>query len=72
MKRLSTSRQAWRDELKPGDQVDINVMGDDKDKVKGWVQARVERAEGEVLSLIFPELPADFETDMPRWSTDIA
>ena len=33
-------------------------MADDKDKIKGWVQARIDRAEGEILSLVFPELPS--------------
>lgn len=58
LKRLSTSRQLWREDLKEGDQIDINVMADDKDKIKGWVQARIDRAEGEILSLVFPELPS--------------
>lgn len=72
LQRLSASRQTWRAELKAGDMVDVNLVADDKDKVKGWVQGRIERAEGEILSLVFPELPADFDTDLPRWSTDLA
>jgi len=62
----------WRAELKAGDMIDVNAIGDDKEKTKGWVQARIERAEGEILSLVFPDLTTDFDTDVPRWSTDIA
>ena len=37
LKKLSTSRQVWRESLKAGDRVDININADDKDKIKGWV-----------------------------------
>ena len=72
LKRLSTSRQAWRQALKVGDQVDVKVSGDDKDKATGWAQGRITRVEGELLSVVFPELPADFDRDIAVWSTDVA
>lgn len=72
LKRLSTSRQTWRSALKVGDQVDVKVSGDDKDKATGWAQGHVTRVEGELLSVVFPELPTDFDRDIAVWSTDVA
>lgn len=43
LKRLSTSRQTWRNDLKVGDKIDINILGDDKGKTKGWVQGEIEQ-----------------------------
>lgn len=39
IKRLATSRQAWRGALKQGDRVDFKIVADEKKKTKGWVQA---------------------------------
>lgn len=72
LRRLSTSRQTWRSALKVGDQVDVKVSGDEKDKTSGWAQACITRIEGELLSVVFPELPTDFDRDVAVWSTDVA
>jgi len=72
LKRLATSRQLWRKDLKQGDSVDVNIWSDDKQKVKGWVQGRVERVEGDLLSIVFPHLPVEYDMDMERWSIDLA
>ena len=48
------------------------VVADDKDKTKGWCQARIERINGELLSLVFPDLTSDFDCDLPAWSVEIA
>ena len=55
-----------------GDQLDVNMVCDDKQKIKGWVQATITRIEGDLLSLVFPELTVDYDHDLERWSTDIA
>ena len=55
-----------------GDRIDINIVGDEKDMTKGWCQALIERVQGEYLSVIFPELPAEHDMNIPYWSTDIA
>ena len=52
--------------------IDVKVLGDDKDKTKGWVRGQVERISGDMLSVIFPDLPVDFDCDIDKWSTDIA
>ena len=72
LKKLSTSKQTWRQQLKAGDQVDVLINGDDKEKTKGWCQARVERVDGELLSLVFPDLTSDHDLDLPAWSVEIA
>ncbi len=72
LKKLSTSKQEWRNNLKEGDKVDVSVIGDEKQKTKGWVQGVIERINGEILSIMFPDLPADFDCDYAKWSTDIA
>jgi hypothetical protein len=38
LKRMSTSRQTWRNELQVDDIIDVKIIGDDKDKTKGWVR----------------------------------
>ena len=72
LKKLATSRQQWRKELKVGDSLDVNIDGDDKQKVKGWVQGRIERIEGDLLSLTFPFLPTEYDMDIERYSVDLA
>lgn len=61
LKRLASSHesQAWRKTLIVGGMVDVNIEADDRHKLKGWVQAKIERVEGDLLSLIFPGLPLD-------------
>jgi hypothetical protein len=72
LKRLKTIRQKWRADLIVGTWVDVHITGDDKQKSQGWVQAKIERVDNDVLSLIFPQLPVDYDCDMDRWSTEIA
>lgn len=64
--------QVWRQQLKVGDQVDVKIDSDLNKKHKGWVQATVVGIEGEMLNLSFPELPAEYDHDLPAWTTDIA
>ena len=72
LKKLSTSRQTWRAALKPGDDVDVCVMGDNRGgKVKGWQQAKVERVDGEYVHVTFPHFPADWTAAIETWSTDL-
>lgn len=72
LKRLATSRQTWRTELKVGDRVDVQVVADDKQKVTGWLQATIVADEDDILSLEFSESSAEFDTQKDRWSTDLA
>lgn len=72
LKKLSTSKQEWRNDLKVGDKLDVNIIGDEKNKTKGWAQGVIERISNEVLTLIFPDLPTDYDQDIASWSTDIA
>lgn len=48
------------------------MWSDDKQKSRGWVQCRIDRVEGDILSLVFPDLPTDWDADYDRWSTDLA
>ena len=59
LKNLSTSRQEWRKELKEGDKIDVNIVADDKDKVRGWVQGEIAAVNENNFSVIFPDLPKD-------------
>lgn len=72
LKRLTTSRQTWRNDLVVGAKVDVNSVADAKEKTKGWLQGTIERVEGDLLSVVFPELPVEFDRDIDRWSTDVA
>jgi len=36
LKKLSTSKLEWRNTLKVGDKLDVNIIGDEKNKTKGW------------------------------------
>ena len=50
----------------------MKLSGDDKDKATGWCQGRITGIAGELLSVSFPDLPADFDRDIAVWSTDVA
>ena len=73
LQKLSTANQVWRQQLKPGDGIDVKIDGDEKvQKIKGWVQGQVESIEGEMVNIIFPELPEDYDHAQPIWTQDIA
>ena len=72
LKRLSTSRQEWRKDLKEDDKIDVYIVADDKDKVHGWVQGQIDSVNGDSLSIVLPDLPPDYDVELDRWSTDIA
>ena len=51
----------------------MKIDGDEKvQKIKGWVQGQVESIEGEMVNIIFPELPEDYDHAQPIWTQDIA
>jgi hypothetical protein len=51
----------------------VKIDGDEKvQKIKGWVQGKVESIEGEMVNIIFPELPEDYDHAQPIWTQDIA
>ena len=72
LKKLSTSKQEWRNNLKVGDKLDVSLYSGEKQKVKGCVQGVIQRVGGEILSIVFPDLPEEFDGDFAKWSTDIA
>jgi len=50
----------------------VHINADDKQKIQGWAQAKIERVDNDLLSLVFPHLPVETDCDIDRWSTDIA
>ena len=50
----------------------MHINADDKQKIQGWAQAKIERVDNDLLSLVFPYLPVETDCDIDRWSTDIA
>lgn len=72
LKNLATRRQTWRQTVKVGDKIDVNIDGDNKLKTKGWVQGEVERISGDIFSIMIPDLPPNYDLDIDRWSINLA
>lgn len=69
------SGQSWRNDLKEGDMVDALVHHYDRVRTSrgaGWSQAKIERADGDTLYLIFPTETKDADRPLDRWSVEIA
>lgn len=68
---ITTKTQVWRKELKVGDKVDVQVVGDDKKKTQGWLQGEISEVEDDLLSVIFPKSTPDYDTSVSRWSNNL-
>ena len=53
LKRLRASHQTWRKELQPGDKVDVRVKADEKSTLTGWLQAKINAIEGDMIMIQF-------------------
>ena len=70
---LTTKHQAWRNDLKVGDMVDVRLFADiTKPNCDGWLQGKIEEVEEDNLNVIFPKASSIFDRTINRWSYDLA
>lgn len=51
--------------------VDVYGKADDKNKLFGWMQARISAVDGDTLMIEFPLSSNFFDGRIDRWSTDL-
>ena len=72
LRKLRTSNQDWRKELKVGDKIDVYTKADERGRLYGWLQGDIVKVDGDILSVEFPESSNMYDRAIDRWSSDVA
>ena len=72
LKKIRTSHQHWRKEIKQDDKLDVCIRADEKSSITGWAQATVKEVKEDELTLEFDLTTPDYDGVINRWSTYIA
>ena len=72
LQKIKTKHQAWRNDIKEGDKLDICIKYDDKSKLVGWAQATVKEIRDDDMDIQFDHINQEYDGTLSRWSTFIA
>jgi len=72
LRRIITTPQVWRKDLKAGMQVDVQIYADEKKKMMGWLQGTITADNGDILSIEFPEADPAYNMQIDRWDINLA
>ena len=64
---LTTKHQAWRNDIKEGDKVDVHVKTMNQ-KVSGWLQGTIDAIEKDDVNVVFLDSNREFDGQISRWS----
>lgn len=64
--------QKWRQELQPGDKLDVFIESDRESKITGWVQGYVSEINNDELNVVMEDIPPWNDGGIDRWATFIA
>ena len=72
LQKIKTKHQAWRNDIKEGDKLDICIKYDDKSSLLGWAQATVKEIRDDDMDIQFDYINQEYDGTLSRWSTFIA
>ena len=72
MKKIATTGQTWRADLKVGDMVDVLTRADERCTHKGWMQAKIVEAYDEALRLEYVDTSDWFDCHIDRNAVELA
>jgi hypothetical protein len=72
MKKIATTGQTWRADLKVGDMVDVLTRADERCSHKGWMQAKIVEAYDEALRLEYVYTSDWFDCHIDRNAVELA
>ena len=70
--RKARMSEKWRQDLKPGDEVDVFVDVRGAYNCENWMRGTIERILDETCFIDIPSLPTEFDQNMDQYSTKLA